>query len=70
MAKIQGSVFCDNCGVEITWTPYYLTPKTPQPGYRRSEYCCQECAEGYRCKCSERALLEEERRPDRSLPGA
>lgn len=68
MAKIQGAVFCDNCGVEVSWTPYYIIPTIHEPGKRRGEYCCQECAEGYRCKCTERALLEEEDRVDRPLP--
>jgi hypothetical protein len=62
MAKIQGATFCDNCGVEITWTPHYVNPPAPQAGVRRGEYCCQDCADGYRCKCGERMLLEEDRR--------
>ena len=41
MAAIQDTVFCDGCGIEVTWTPYYLNPTHNQPGVRRSEFCCQ-----------------------------
>ncbi len=64
MAKIQDSVFCDGCGIEVTWTPYYQNPAHNIPGVRRSEYCCQDCAQGYRCRCGERMLLEEDRRKE------
>jgi hypothetical protein len=70
MANIQSDVFCDGCGIEITWTPHYIEPSTHHPGTRRGQYCCSDCAGGYRCKCGERLLLEDERRErsSESLP--
>lgn len=71
MARIEGIAFCDNCGVEITWAPY-LTTRRKRPGsasYRRVDYCCRECYEGYLCRCAERMELDEERRNEAaSLP--
>lgn len=68
MAKFQDVVFCDHCGVELTWTPYYTHPTGSQPGIRRGEYCCKDCADGYRCKCGERSLLDDERRQREPSP--
>jgi hypothetical protein len=62
MTNLRAEHFCDGCGVEITWAPYYVNPAATQAGQRRSEYCCQDCAAGLRCKCQERMLLEDERR--------
>ncbi len=68
MAKLQDSVFCDGCGIEVTWTPYYREPTHNQLGIRqrvrRGEYCCQDCAQGYKCSCGERMLLEDDRRKE------
>jgi hypothetical protein len=35
-------IWCDECGVEITWTPVVI-------GYRT--YCCHDCAMGLECDC-------------------
>ncbi len=58
MARVENQVFCDRCGVEITWTPVFV----PKKGKRRKEYCCQVCAQGLSCQCSERMFLGEEER--------
>jgi len=62
MTDLRADHFCDGCGVEISWAPYYVNPTAVQPGQRRGEFCCQDCAEGLRCKCRERIPLEDERR--------
>lgn len=67
MTRIEGSVFCDNCGVEITWTPVFRRAPPGKAGWRRGEYCCQICARGLPCTCSERMLLDEERRRGSNL---
>jgi len=68
MTDLRAERFCDGCGVEITWAPFYVNPLSSQPGQRHGEYCCQDCAEGLRCNCHERTLMEDERRkqPDYS----
>lgn len=34
---------CDECGVEITWTPVVIDDRT---------YCCRDCAVGLECDCA------------------
>jgi hypothetical protein len=53
MARIEETVICDNCGVEITWSPI-------EEGGR--DYCCQDCRDGYPCACGSRYELEDDRR--------
>lgn len=43
--------WCNGCGVEITWGPVVI---------RNQVYCCQDCAQGYGCTCSERLEMDEE----------
>jgi len=66
MARIDGVLFCDRCGAEITWSPYIVTQSQvslePPAAVRHGEYCCQDCAEGRPCQCAERMDLDEERR--------
>ncbi len=47
--RIDDTVWCDGCGVEITWAPV-------KSGQRL--YCCQDCADGYECNCG--ARMEED----------
>ena len=49
MTKIEDTVFCDGCGVEI---PLAAVIKD------HLEYCCEDCAQGYECKCGEEMELE------------
>jgi hypothetical protein len=63
MTKIEGDTFCDNCGVEITWSPVIETGIESSTGkFYKREYCCQDCFEGRPCNCGERMEMEEERR--------
>lgn len=50
--------WCDGCGVEITWGPWF---KDGRP------YCCEDCMRGWPCRCRERVDLEDERRPSASI---
>jgi hypothetical protein len=66
MTRYNDTVFCDNCGTEILWAPYFYTD---------GEYCCRDCAERRPCRCGERMEQEDERRsqpvgsPGESGPG-
>lgn len=53
MSKTDNTIYCDGCGVEITWSPVII-------GLR--DYCCEDCREGLPCRCGERMEQEEERR--------
>ena len=44
-------VWCQGCGVEITWSPYILDHRI---------YCCEYCARGLECHCSERMELDDD----------
>jgi hypothetical protein len=54
MSQIEGTVWCEGCGVEITTAPYLKGGR---------EYCCQDCARGWRCTCGDQMELDDERRP-------
>ena len=58
MVKIESDIFCDNCGVEITWAPLVMPGKDP---LHKFHYCCQDCFQGLACKCGERMEQEERR---------
>ncbi len=53
MARTQDAVYCDGCGVEITWSPI-------QKG--NEIYCCIDCRDGMECSCGDRLELDDERR--------
>ncbi|MGE5224764.1 MAG: hypothetical protein ACM3PY_20200 [Omnitrophica WOR_2 bacterium] len=59
MVKLEENVFCDNCGVEITWSPVV-------EGNRH--YCCQDCKDGLTCDCGQRMELDDDRRETPILP--
>lgn len=50
MVKMQDAVFCDGCGVEILLSPVVKA---------HGEYCCDDCAQGYKCECGKRTELED-----------
>jgi hypothetical protein len=56
MVKIEDTVFCDGCGVEIPLAPVVKN---------RKEYCCEDCAQGYECKRGEQMELDEQGRGER-----
>jgi len=53
MSSIEGTIWCDGCGVEITWAPTRA---------ERRRYCCEDCRKGFLCRCGERLEQEDERR--------
>lgn len=53
MVRIEDTVYCDGCGVEITWGPVKAKGK---------DYCCIDCRDGYVCNCGDRMELEDDRR--------
>lgn len=53
MVWISDTLWCDGCGVEISWTPVCQ-------GHHH--YCCSECAEGRECECAAWVEQDEERR--------
>ncbi|MBN1148515.1 MAG: hypothetical protein JXA78_14750 [Anaerolineales bacterium] len=61
MSRTEGVIYCDNCGVEITWAPYH-PPEAGGAQARQFDYCCQECYQGLPCHCGERMEMEDERR--------
>lgn len=62
MVKVEDTHFCDGCGVEIGLSPVVVVKD-------HQEYCCQDCAQGYQCKCGERMELDQRRRAGEKLPG-
>ena len=42
MVRIEETIFCDGCGVEITWAPFSVGKR---------HYCCQDCLYGLCCDC-------------------
>ena len=59
MARSENVVWCDGCGVEITWAPLID---------QQRDYCCEECYQGLPCHCAERLEVEEERGRGQSEP--
>lgn len=54
MARYKDTIWCDGCGIEITWLP---TSKGSQI------FCCEDCALGLRCDCDQRLEDPEYRGP-------
>jgi hypothetical protein len=52
MVKINDTLFCDGCGIEITCKPFTLSSWV---------YCCEDCATGKPCTCENRLEIDEER---------
>lgn len=59
MSRSEGVIWCDGCGVEITWVP--IVKRGDKAGNKK-EYCCEECLLGFKCRCGERMELEDEYR--------
>lgn len=53
MARDRAVVWCDGCGVEISWAPVVD---------QQFIYCCSDCHADLPCRCGERMELEDERR--------
>ncbi len=53
MARVDNILFCDGCGVEITWPPVVIAPGPEDgPNAREGVFCCQACAQGLKCSCA------------------
>jgi hypothetical protein len=50
MVRIDETVWCAGCGVELTWGPVMVG---------KDRYCCQECAQGLKCNCGVRMEIDE-----------
>ncbi len=61
MALIETTVYCNGCGVEITWAPLYLN---------KQHYCCQDCYDGRPCECGSRLEDEDEHRSTQAAIGS
>jgi hypothetical protein len=77
MSRSEGVIWCDRCGVEITWSPMVRVVRQPcgenetalQKGklsqpvrFYICDYCCLDCFQGQACHCGERMEIEDERR--------
>ena len=62
MTRIEGTVFCDGCGAEITWSPVIIQPASGARLTRPGEFCCNDCADGRPCRCGERLEFDDENR--------
>lgn len=40
--RVEDTLYCDGCGVEVLGAPLIVAS---------GQYCCQDCADGYRCDC-------------------
>jgi hypothetical protein len=62
MTRTEQGVWCDNCGVEITWAAIV---QFGRERHRLLHYCCEECLEGRECECG---LLMEQEEPTSRTP--
>lgn len=53
MSRFKDTMWCDNCGAEISWLPIVVGSH---------HYCCRDCLDGYRCECPRLMDLDGERR--------
>ena len=53
MMRYRETVWCDGCGIEITWAPQTEAQR---------HYCCTACFAGQPCDCAARLELDTERR--------
>lgn len=50
MALNDEMVWCDGCGVEITWGPIIVGERI---------HCCRDCAQNIPCRCGERLEIDD-----------
>ena len=53
MSHLDDTIWCAGCGTEICWGSYVIN---------NQDFCCQDCALGFSCKCSKTTELEDEYR--------
>jgi hypothetical protein len=49
MPRIEDTLWCDGCGVEIFGAPVIL---------KKKYYCCKDCANGLECNCGEKMEID------------
>lgn len=57
MVRIEDTIFCDGCGIELYMAPVMVGQKY---------YCCKDCSECRECDCGARQEFEDERRESTS----
>jgi hypothetical protein len=53
MSELEGTIYCDGCGVEIPLSPIVIG---------QNQYCCLDCAHGLSCDCASLLELDEPKR--------
>jgi hypothetical protein len=53
MPRIEDTIWCDNCGVEIHGVPVIKDGRY---------YCCEDCRDGLPCECMGCFEIEDDRR--------
>lgn len=53
MMRTEETIWCDGCGVEITWGAIIKDDRT---------YCCLDCFHGLPCECGYRMELDDDDR--------
>ena len=55
MTDFDNTIWCAGCGAEILQAPYVVN---------HQNFCCQNCAQGYTCKCGQAMERKEDYRDD------
>jgi hypothetical protein len=55
MSRYDDTLWCDGCGVEITWVPIIKAGQA---------FCCQDCCDGIPCSCYRWSELDLDRRSE------
>jgi len=58
MAGFENIIWCDGCGAEILYRPYLVN---------KNVFCCQDCAQGFSCKCTRSMEWKEDYREPISI---
>ncbi len=58
MSRLESTIYCDRCGVEITVAPYVRDNQI---------YCCKDCADGLPCECQDVTEIDDDRRQSSSV---
>lgn len=57
MPSYNETIFCDGCGVEITWSPIIVGDH---------KFCCQDCRNGLTCDCGNWLDADEHERSNKN----
>ena len=53
MSDFANTIWCAGCGAEILYSPHVVN---------KNDFCCQDCALGFSCKCGRASEREEDYR--------